>query len=170
MSNPNRITQGEAIAGALISETSVTAQDLVATGDVTVGDDLVVTDSITSADITATDDVSVGDDLSVTGDTTTTTLKVGSTGTVVKTIKSGTGAIDLGSIAPAETGSGTITITGAAAGDALIVNVPTLTTGLAFAGSNITSANTATLYFVNATGSAIDNAEATFNYAWIDLT
>jgi hypothetical protein len=159
MSNPNRITKGEAIAGALISETSVTAEDLVATDDVTVGDDLVVTD-----------DVSVGDDLSVTGDTTTATLKVGSTGTVVKTIKSGTGAIDLGSISAAETGSGTITITGAAAGDALIVNVPTLTTGLAFAGSNITSANTATLYFVNATANPIDNAEATFNYAWIDLT
>lgn len=147
MSNPNRITQGEAIAGALISETSVTAEDLV-----------------------ASDDVTVGDDLAVTGDTTTATLKVGSSGTVIKTIKSGTGAIDLGSIAAAETGSGTITITGAAAGDALIVNVPALTTGLAFAGSNITAGNTATLYFVNATGSPIDNAEATFNYAWIDLT
>lgn len=147
MSNPNRITQGEAIAGALISETSVTAEDLV-----------------------ASDDVTVGDDLAVTGDTTTATLKVGSTGTTIKTIKSGTGAIDLGSIPSAETGSGTITITGAAAGDALIVNVPSLTTGLAFAGSNITAGNTATLYFVNATASAIDNAEATFNYTWIDLT
>ena len=147
MSNPNRISKGEAIAGALISETSVTGDDLV-----------------------ATDDVTVGDDLSVTGDTTTATLKVGSTGTVIKTIKSGTGAIDLGSIAAAETGSGTITITGAASGDALIVNVPALTTGLGFAGSNITGANTATLYFVNATGSPIDNASATFNYTWIDLT
>lgn len=147
MSNPNRITQGEAIAGALISETSVTAEDFV-----------------------STDDVTVGDDLDVTGDTTTATLKVGASGTVIKTIKSGTGAIDLGEIAGGATGSGTITITGAAAGDALIVNVPSLTTGLAFAGSNITSANTATLYFVNATASPIDNASATFNYAWIDLT
>jgi hypothetical protein len=147
MSNPNRITQGEAIAGALISETSVEGEDLV-----------------------ATDDVTVGDDLAVTGDTTTATLAVGASGTVVKTIKSGTGAIDLGSIAAGETGSGTITITGAAAGDALIVNVPALTTGLAFAGSNITSANTATLYFVNAAASPIDNTSATFNYTWIDLT
>lgn len=147
MSNPNRITQGEAIAGALISETSVSAEDLV-----------------------ASDDVTVGDDLAVTGDTTTATLKVGASGTVVKTIKSGTGAIDLGEIAGGATGSGTITITGAAAGDALIVNVPALTTGLAFAGSNITGANTATLYFVNATASPIDEASATFNYAWIDLT
>lgn len=153
MSNPNRITKGEAVAGALISETSVTAEDLIASDDVTVGDDL-----------------SVGDDLAVTGDTTTATLKVGSTGTVIKTIKNGTGAIDLGSIPSAETGSGTITITGAAAGDALIINVPSLTTGLAFAGSNITAGNTATLYFVNATASAIDNAEATFNYTWFDLT
>ena len=147
MSNPNKITDGEAIAGALISETSVTAQDLI-----------------------ASDDVTVGDDLDVTGDTTTATLKVGSSGTVIKTAKSGTGAIDLAEIAANSTGSGTITITGAAAGDALVVNVPSLTTGLAFAGSNITGANTATLYFVNATGSAIDNASATFNYLWIDLT
>jgi len=153
MTNPNRITQGEAIAGALISETSVTAEDIIVSDDVTV-----------------TDDVSVGDDLAVTGDTTTATVKVGSTGTVIKTIKSGTGAINLAEIAANSTGSGTITIAGAAAGDALIVNVPALTTGLAFAGSDITSGNTATLYFVNATGSAIDQAEATFNYTWIDLT
>lgn len=158
MSNPNRITQGEAIAGALISETSVTAEDLVAT------------DSVTAADVTTTDDVSVGDDLDVTGDTRTATLRVGTSGTVIKTIKTGTGAIDLGSISDGATGSGTITITGAAAGDALIVNVPVLTTGLGFAGSNITSANTATLYFVNASGGSIDEAEATFNYTWIDLT
>ena len=136
MSNPNRITQGEAIAGALISE----------------------------------DDVTVGDDLAVTGDTTTATLKVGSAGTVIKTIKNATGAIDLGSIAAGETGSGTITITGAASGDAILVNVPALTTGLGFAGANITGADTATLYFVNAAASPIDNASATFRYTWFDLT
>lgn len=158
MSNPNRITQGEAIAGALISETTIEGADITATN------------AVTAADLTASDDVAVGDDLDVTGDTRTATLRVGSGGTVIKTIKSGTGAIDLGEIAANATGSGTITVTGAAAGDALIVNVPSLTTGLAFAGSNITGANTATLYFVNATGSPIDNASATFNWAWIDLT
>lgn len=158
MSNPNRITQGEAIAGALISETSVTAEDLVASN------------SVTAADLSSTDDVSVGDDLDVTGDTRTTTLRVGSTGTVIKTIKSGTGAIDLAEIAGGATGTGTITITGAASGDALIVNVPALTAGLAYAGANITGAGTATLYFVNATAAPIDQASATFNYTWIDLT
>ena len=148
MSNPLRITKGEAVAGAII-----------ANDDVTTGDDLIVGD-----------DASVAGDLAVTGASTTGTLAVGSGGTVVKTIKSGTGAIDLAEIAAGETGSGTITITGAAAGDALIVNVPALTTGLGFAGSNITGANTATLYFVNASSGAINQASATFNYTWIDLT
>jgi hypothetical protein len=147
MSNPNRITQGEAIAGALISETSITGEDLV-----------------------ASDDVTVGDDLAVTGDTTTATLKVGSGGTVIKTIKTGTGAIDLGSINDGATGSGTVTITGAASGDAVLVNVPALTTGLAFAGAAITATDTATLYFVNSSGSPIDEGSATFRWTWIDLT
>lgn len=146
MSNPNRITQGEAIAGALISETTVEAEDFE-----------------------ASDDLTVGDDASITGDLVAGTLAVGG-GTVIKRITNATGAIDLGSIAAGETGSGTITITGAASGDALLVNVPALTTGLAFAGSNITGANTATLYFVNASGDAIDQASATFRYTWIDLT
>jgi len=158
MSNPNRITQGEAIAGALISETTIEGVDVTATG------------TVTSADVTTTDDVSVGDDLDVTGDTRTATLRVGAGGTVIKTIKTGTGAIDLGSINDGATGSGTVTITGAASGDAVLVNVPALTTGLAFAGAAITATDTATLYFVNSSGSPIDEGSATFRWTWIDLT
>jgi len=147
MSNPNKITDGEAIAGALISETSVTAQDLV-----------------------ASDDLTVADDAAVTGDLTAGSLAVGASGSVIKKILTGTGAIDLGEIANGATGSGTITITGAASGDAVLVNVPALTTGLAFAGAAITGSNTATLYFVNASAAPINEASATFRYTWIDLT
>lgn len=120
--------------------------------------------SIDAQDITISDDLAVGDA------TTTATLKVGASGTVIKTIKSGTAALDLGSVAAGESGTGTITVTGAAVGDVVAVNPPALTTGLAFAGATVTGANTVTVYVVNATASPIDNAEATFTYLWFDLT
>jgi len=41
---------------------------IVTTGDITAGDDLVVTDQATTADLTTSDDVVVGDDLTVAGD------------------------------------------------------------------------------------------------------
>ncbi len=147
MSNPNRITKGEAIAGALISETSITGEDLV-----------------------ASDDVTVGDDLAVTGDTTTATLKVGASGTVIKTIKTGTAALDFDNVPAGETTSKTFTVTGAAVGDAIIVQPGTYTTGLGFAGATVTGANTVTVYVVNASAGAIDESSATHYYTWIDLT
>jgi len=92
------------------------------------------------------------------------------TGTVVKNIKYGSASLDAASINGNSTGTVTTTITGAATGDIVVVNPPALTTGLAFAGAAITSANTLTIYLVNATGSPINNAAATFTWVWIDLT
>lgn len=149
----NRITKGEALVGKLSSDTEINAPDIAATDDVTVGDDL-----------------SVGDDAAVTGDLTAGTLAVGSAGSVIKKIATGTGAVDLASINAAETGSGTFTVTGAAAGDVVIVNPPALTTGLVFGGAAVTGTNTVTVYATNATANPIDQAEATFRYVWIDLT
>lgn len=120
--------------------------------------------SIDAQDITISDDLAVGDA------TTTATLKVGSAGTVVKTIKSGTASVDFGSITDGTTGTATITITGAAVGDVVVVNPPALTTGLGFAGAVVTGANTLTVYAVNASAAPIDNAAATFTYLWFDLT
>lgn len=120
--------------------------------------------SIDAQDITISDDLAVGDA------TTTATLKVGTSGTVVKTIKSGTASVDFTSISAETTGSATITVTGAAVGDVVAVNPPALTTGLAFAGAAVTGANTVTVYAVNATANPIDNAAATFTYLWFDLT
>lgn len=93
-----------------------------------------------------------------------------STGTVVKNIKYGSAAVDLAEIAAGETGSGTITVSGAAAGDIVVVNPPSLTTGLVFGGAAVTAANTVTVYATNATASPINEAEKTFTYVWIDLT
>lgn len=120
--------------------------------------------SIDAQDITISDDLAVGDA------TTTATLKVGSTGTVVKTIKSGTGVADFPSITNGTTGSATFTVTGVAVGDVVSVNPPALTTGLVFAGAAVTGANTVTVYAVNASASPIDQASANFTYLWFDLT
>jgi hypothetical protein len=143
----NRLTQGKALVGGLVSEEGVEA-----------------------ADLTASDDLTVADDATITGDLVAGTLAVGSSGSTVKKIATGTGSVDLAAIAAGATGSGTFTVTGAASGDVVVVNPPALTTGLVFAGAAVTGANTVTVYAVNATGSPIDEAAATFRYLWFDLT
>lgn len=115
-------------------------------------------------------DITISDDLAVGDATSTATLKVGASGSVIKTIKSGTGAIDFASVNDGATVSGTITVTGAAVGDVVVVNPPALTAGLAFAGAAVTGSNTVTVYAVNSSGAPIDEASATFTYLWIDLT
>lgn len=96
-------------------------------------------------------------------------LTVGS-GTMVQKVKSGTASVNLPDIAAATTGSATFTVTGAAVGDVVVVNPPSLTTGLAFAGAAVTATDTVTVYAVNATGSAINEAAKNFTYLWFDLT
>jgi len=138
----NLITKGEAVAGKLTA----------------------------SQDIQAGDDLTVGDDAAVTGDLTAGTLAVGSSGSVINKIASSTAAVDFPSISAAQTGSATFTLTGAAAGDMVLLNPPALTSGLVFAGATVTAANTVTVYAVNATASPINEASATFRYLWVDLT
>jgi hypothetical protein len=138
----NRLTQGEALVGRLHADD----------------------------DINATDDLTVGDDATITGDLIAGTLAVGSSGSTVKKIATGTGVVDLPSISSHATGSGTFTVTGAASGDAVVVNPPALTAGLVFAGAAVTGTDTVTVYAVNTTGSSINEASATFRYLWFDLT
>lgn len=96
-------------------------------------------------------------------------LAVG-TGTTVKNIKSGTASVNLPSITNAETGSATFTVTGAKAGDIIVVNPPSLTTGLVYGGAAITGDDTVTVYATNASAAPINEAAKDFTYLWIDLT
>jgi hypothetical protein len=120
--------------------------------------------------LVADDDLTVGDDATIAGDLVAGTLAVGSSGSTVKKIATGTGSVNLAEIAAGATGSGTFTVTGAASGDVVVVNPPALTTGLVFAGAAVTGANTVTVYAVNASADAIDEAAAIFRYLWVDLT
>lgn len=125
---------------------------------------------IDAQDISVTDDLTVGDDAAIAGDATVGTLAVGSSGSVIKKILGGTASVDLPSISGAATGSATFTVTGAAVGDVIVVNPPSLTTGLVYGGAAVTSADTVTVYATNATGSPINEAAKTFTYLWVDLT
>lgn len=120
--------------------------------------------SIDAQDITISDDLAVGDA------TTTATLKVGASGSTIKTIKTATASVDFPSISNGATGSATFTVTGAAVGDVVVVNPPALTSGLAFAGAAVTGANTVTVYALNGSAAPINEAAATFTYLWVDLT
>lgn len=95
-------------------------------------------------------------------------LAVG-TGSTIKGIKVGSASVNLPSIATGATGSATFTVTGAAVGDVVIVNPPSLTSGLAYAGAVVSAANTVTVYALNASGGTIDEAAKTFYYAWIKV-
>lgn len=96
-------------------------------------------------------------------------LAVG-TGSTVKGIKTGTLSLNPASINNGASGTVTGTITGAAAGDVVIVNPPALTSGLAFAGAAITAADTVTVYLTNASGAPINEGAGDYTYVWIDLT
>jgi hypothetical protein len=95
---------------------------------------------------------------------------VGKAASLKALVATGTASVNFDEIAAGETGSKTFTLTGAATGDIVVINVPVLTTGLAFAGAAVTAANTVTVYAVNSSAAAIDQAAATFSYLWFDLT
>jgi hypothetical protein len=95
---------------------------------------------------------------------------VGKAADLKAVVATGTASVNFDEIAAGETGSKTFTLTGVAAGDIVVVNPPVLTTGLAFAGAAVTGANTVTVYAVNSSAAAIDQAAATFSYLWFDLT
>lgn len=138
----NRLTRGKALVGAL---------------------------SIDAQDISVSDDLVVGDDADITGDATVGTLAIGG-GTVIKKFVSATATVNFPNINNLATGSATFTVTGAAVGDVILVNPPALTSGLAFVGAAVTGADTVTAYALNASGGAINEADATFRYTWFDLT
>jgi len=104
------------------------------------------------------------------GEVSVGALIVGDNDTVYG-IEFGTVAIDPASINATTRGATTFTLTGAATTDIIIVNPPsTLDDDLIFAGAAITAADTVTVYLYNPTAGAINQAEATFSYCWIDTT
>lgn len=104
---------------------------------------------------------------------TTDGLTVGSSGSTIKAIKTGTVSLnpastDDGNVSAAFTG----TITGVAAGDIVICVPPAadLTALLMSGPAVVTAANTISVRLVNGSGGTVDEDAASWTYLWFDLT
>lgn len=95
-------------------------------------------------------------------------LELGGGTTITKILK-GTCTVDLPSVADADVGEATVTVTGAVAGDIVILIPPTagLTAGLAVCGAQVSAADTVKVRVVNGSGGAIDEASGTWYYLLI---
>lgn len=89
------------------------------------------------------------------------------TSTVALTqIMSGTVSVNPASIAAASTGDTTVTITGVASGDVVVMNPPdALEAGLAFGGCWVSAADSVKVRLVNPTAGAVDGAARNWTYA-----
>lgn len=92
-------------------------------------------------------------------------------GSAIKGFVTGTVTVDPANILASTTGETSVTITGVAAGDLVILIPPTtLEAGLVVSSTVVASANTVTLRLGNTTVGAVNAASATWTYCWFDLT
>jgi len=70
--------------------------------------------------------------------------------------------VDFGSITNATTGTATATVTGAAVGDEVVVNAPSLEADLVLANAHVSAANTVTIRIGNISTAPIDPASQAF--------
>ena len=92
-------------------------------------------------------------------------------GNTVGNLTKGTVSLNPASINATTRGSVTFTLTGAAAGDLIVMMPPsTLNDDLIYCGADVTAADTVTVYLYNPTAGGIDDTAQTWNYVWISLT
>src|SRR5437899_12649803 len=98
-------------------------------------------------------------------------LNVGA-GTTIKKIVSGTFTLDIASIAASTSAEQTVTITGVAVGDLVIVMGPDAGPSVAVAITQafVSAADTVKFRVVNPSVGALDPASATFRYTWFKRT
>lgn len=104
--------------------------------------------------------------------TTSDGLTVGSSGSAIKQISTGTVSVNPASIGDNDVGETTVTLTGVAAGDIVILVPPAagITAGLMAGEARVTAADTVKVRIVNASGGSVDEAAASWTYLWFDLT
>lgn len=92
-------------------------------------------------------------------------------GTPIKKVTVGTIAINPASLATLTKAATTFTLTGAAAGDVVLMVPPAaLEDDLIPAGSVVTATDTVSVYLYNASAGPVDGASLTWTYIWYDLT
>lgn len=98
-------------------------------------------------------------------------LFVGQDGVSIAGIRRGTVSINPASIATLTKGATIFTLTGARAGDMVLMIPPaTLEDDLIPSGAIVTADDTVTVYLYNPTLGAVDGAALTWTYVWFDLT
>jgi len=103
--------------------------------------------------------------LTVNGLSTLNSIKVGSNGTDIYKVVSGTVSVNPGSISTVTRGSVNVTITGLTTDDRIILHPPTaLNANLLYCGCDITASNTLTIYLYNTSGGSIDDVANTWKY------
>lgn len=85
-------------------------------------------------------------------------------GSSLSLIVKGSVSIDLPSIAAGAEADVSVTITGAAVGDNIIINPPALTAGLGLSYARVSAANTVILRVRNASAGVIDEVAKSFQY------
>lgn len=91
---------------------------------------------------------------------------IGSSGSTLSVALSGTVSINPASLAAGASADESVTISGVAVNDRVILNPPTagLTAGLHITGVWVSAANTVKVRLYNSTGGAIDEAAGTWSY------
>lgn len=93
-------------------------------------------------------------------------FRVGASTVDLTLVMKGTVSVDPASLLAATTNDTSVTITGAALGDVIVMNPPdALESGLVFGGARVTAANTVKVRVGNVTAGAIDAAAASWTYA-----
>lgn len=109
--------------------------------------------------------------LTVSGLSTLNSINVGTGGSDIFKIASGTVSVDPGSISATTRGSVNVTLTGLSTSDRVVLNPPSgLNSGLLFCGCDVTAANTLTIYLYNTTGGAINDGALTWKYTYLIFT
>lgn len=99
-------------------------------------------------------------------------LRVGDRGVTINGISTGTVSVD-----PPSAGAGlgveiTVTITGVAPGDIVVLTPPAagITAGFVVGQAVVSAADTVKVRVINGTAGTVDVAAASWTYLWIDLT
>ena len=99
--------------------------------------------------------------------TLTSGVQVGTDGTNLYKVVSGTVSVNPGSISTVTRGSVDVTITGLHTADRIILHPPTaLNANLLYCGCDITATNTLTIYLYNKSGGSIDDGANTWKYTY----
>ena len=128
-------------------------------------------DAVTTSGAVTAGSVSSGAVAGTTG-AFTTSVTIGSAGTAIKQVKAGTISVVLAATAAAAEEDVSLTITGVAAGDLVLLSPlnASMETGVATVACWVSAANTVKLRISNVHTSSLTGSTNDWTYVWFDLT